>query len=106
MVTGSEAPRIRRDVDHGRTGEKVDWPDPAAAPLGTDEEAGSVGPAKGIHRSKSAPAALDRGREPLNGEGPIPNIGVSWFNDNYGPILIWGGFAFLLIAFLLLEGAS
>ncbi|MDQ2081974.1 hypothetical protein RA307_17440 [Xanthobacteraceae bacterium Astr-EGSB] len=31
--------RLRADIDHGRTGDKVDWPDPAAAPLGTDEEA-------------------------------------------------------------------
>lgn len=31
--------RLRRDIDSGRTGEKADWPDPAAAPLGTDDEA-------------------------------------------------------------------
>jgi hypothetical protein len=31
--------RLRADIDHGRTGDKVDFPDPAAAPLGTDDEA-------------------------------------------------------------------
>ena len=31
--------RFRDDIDQGRTGEKVDYPDPAAAPLGADEEA-------------------------------------------------------------------
>lgn len=31
--------RLRYDIDSGRTGDKVAWPDPAAAPLGTDEEA-------------------------------------------------------------------
>jgi hypothetical protein len=31
--------QLRSDIDHGRTGDKVDFPDPAAAPLGTDEEA-------------------------------------------------------------------
>src|SRR5205085_2497152 len=31
--------RIRTAIDSGRTGDKVDYPDPAAAPLGTDEEA-------------------------------------------------------------------
>ena len=31
--------RLRADIDSGRTGEKVNHPDPAAAPLGTDEEA-------------------------------------------------------------------
>jgi len=30
--------RLRYDIDSGRTGDKVAWPDPAAAPLGTDEE--------------------------------------------------------------------
>jgi hypothetical protein len=36
---GSTVAQLRDDIDHGRTGDKVDWPDPAAAPLGTDEEA-------------------------------------------------------------------
>jgi hypothetical protein len=31
--------RLRRDIDHGRTGDKVRVTDPAAAPLGADEEA-------------------------------------------------------------------
>lgn len=30
---------LRKDIDSGRTGDKVDFPDPAAAPLGTDAEA-------------------------------------------------------------------
>jgi hypothetical protein len=36
---GASAERLRGDIDAGRTGDKVSWPDPAAAPLGTDEEA-------------------------------------------------------------------
>jgi len=32
--------QLRADIDSGRTGDKVDHPDPAAAPLGTDSEAG------------------------------------------------------------------
>jgi hypothetical protein len=31
--------RLRKDIDAGRAGSKVDYPDPAAAPLGTDDEA-------------------------------------------------------------------
>ena len=31
--------RLRADVDRGKTRDKVAFPDPAAAPLGTDEEA-------------------------------------------------------------------
>ena len=37
--TDGAAARLREDIDRGRTGDKVDWPDPSAAPLGTDEEA-------------------------------------------------------------------
>lgn len=32
--------QLRHDIDSGRTGDKVGGFDPAAAPLGTDEEAG------------------------------------------------------------------
>ena len=35
----STADQLRHDIDQGRTGDKVAWPDPASAPLGTDEEA-------------------------------------------------------------------
>lgn len=37
MVTGEQ---LRADIDAGRTGDKVAHPDPAAAPLVTDAEAG------------------------------------------------------------------
>jgi len=36
--------RLRADIDSGRTGEKVAASDPAAAPLGTDDEAGGTPP--------------------------------------------------------------
>jgi hypothetical protein len=35
----STTDQLRIDIDRGRTGDKVAWPDPAAAPLGADEEA-------------------------------------------------------------------
>jgi hypothetical protein len=31
--------RLRHEIDSGQTRDKVNYPDPAAAPLGTDEEA-------------------------------------------------------------------
>ena len=34
--------RLRKDIDSGLTGDKVNFPDPAAAPLGTDSEAAGV----------------------------------------------------------------
>ena len=34
--------QLRSDIDSGKTGEKVGFPDPATAPLGTDDEAGGA----------------------------------------------------------------
>ena len=34
------AAQLREDIDSGRTGDKAGFPDPSAAPLGTDAEAG------------------------------------------------------------------
>ena len=36
-LSGATTDQLRHDIDQGRTGDKV--PDPAVAPLGTDEEA-------------------------------------------------------------------
>ncbi len=35
---------IRANIDRGLTGDKVAWEDPAAAPLGTDDEAAGTRP--------------------------------------------------------------
>jgi hypothetical protein len=37
--------QLRHKIDRGATGDKVNFPDPAAAPLGTDAEAGGAPPA-------------------------------------------------------------
>lgn len=39
MAAPHNVDQLRNDIDHGRTGDKVDYPDPAAVPLGTDAEA-------------------------------------------------------------------
>lgn len=36
--------RLRHDIDRGRAGDKIGFPDPAAAPLGTDDEAAGTTP--------------------------------------------------------------
>jgi hypothetical protein len=41
----SAAARLRHAIDSGNTGDKVNYPDPAAAPLGTDDEAAGTPPA-------------------------------------------------------------
>lgn len=38
--------RLREDITHGKAGDKTDFPDPAAAPLGTDAEAGGHPPTR------------------------------------------------------------
>ena len=49
MAASSKRPpttdRLRHDIDRGRARDKVDFPDPAAAPLGTDDEAAGTPPA-------------------------------------------------------------
>jgi hypothetical protein len=38
-VSRSTVEQLRDDINHGRTCDKIDAPDPAVAPLGADEEA-------------------------------------------------------------------
>ncbi|MGP3696326.1 hypothetical protein [Rhodobacter sp. NSM] len=41
---GETTARLRHDIDRGGTGDKVPFMDPAAAPLGTDDEAAGTSP--------------------------------------------------------------
>jgi hypothetical protein len=41
---GPTSAQLRHDIDRGATGDKTPGVDPAAAPLGTDEEAGGAAP--------------------------------------------------------------
>ena len=38
--------KLRNAIDHGRAGDKVNFSDPAAAPLGTDDEAAGTPPTR------------------------------------------------------------
>jgi hypothetical protein len=63
--------QIRRDVDTGRSGDKHAYPDPAAAPLGADEEAAGS-PPRGEERRREDPAPSPvpvETREPTSGFG-------------------------------------
>lgn len=51
----AEANRMRADIDRGLTGDKVPATDPAAAPLGTDDEAAGTTPPHGISRDPVVP---------------------------------------------------
>lgn len=43
-ATGPAGERLRQATDTGRTGDKIPYEDPAAAPLGTDDEAAGQSP--------------------------------------------------------------
>lgn len=73
---GANVAQLRDAIDRGRTGSKVPHPDPAAAPLGTDEEAAGTPPTadqttealrnevknRGAHHAGARPRAS--GRDP------------------------------------------
>jgi hypothetical protein len=57
--SGAAAARLRRDIDSGKTGDKVAASDPAAVPLGTDEEAGGVtSPEEAVEKARRAELRL------------------------------------------------
>ena len=52
---GETADRLRADIDGGESGDKVGHPDPSAAPLGTDAEAGGAPPtSEEVSQARSA----------------------------------------------------
>ena len=56
---GAAAERLRADIDSGRTGDKVAFPDPSAAPLGTDAEAGGMTtPEEALEKARQAELRL------------------------------------------------
>lgn len=50
---------LRRDIDSGATGEKVGFPDPAAAPLGADDEAAGTPPNRAEMQAARARGAAE-----------------------------------------------
>lgn len=59
--------QIRNAIDSGMTGEKVEFPDPAAAPLGTDAEAGGNTPTRTERAMESKAQIEEPPRVPPNG---------------------------------------
>tara|TARA_R110002020_G_scaffold26514_34_gene86067 strand:+ start:6073 stop:6417 length:345 start_codon:yes stop_codon:yes gene_type:complete len=91
--------RLRDDIDRGAAGDKVAFSDPAAAPLGTDEEAAGTPP---------DPAAVDWARDAerraAHGEKKTPHdletearLGVSTRWAIAGLVILLAVLAFLAI---------
>jgi hypothetical protein len=80
------AAALRGQIDRGETGDKVAFPDPAAAPLGTDAEAGGTPPSR-------AELALDAQRQA---------VGMRHWSDD-GPtsrMVLIGGWLVLMVMVL------
>lgn len=58
---GSTTEQLRDDIDSGRTRDKVPARDPAAAPLGTDDEAAGTTPAPEVVANARHAEAVARG---------------------------------------------
>jgi hypothetical protein len=55
---------LRDDIDSGRTGDKVNYPDPAAVPIGADAEAGGYPPTTQELEQIDAAAAIKSSAPP------------------------------------------
>lgn len=77
---------LRKDIDEGKTGDKVPFRDPAAAPLGSDDEAAGHPPtpeAIALARKNetrtggnSHPNATEQGRDSFNAQKQTPWLGI------------------------------
>jgi hypothetical protein len=65
-MTSRTAEQLRDDIQSGRTGDKVNFPDPAAAPLGSDDEAAGQTPEPArVEASRAEEIAPKRLKEPF-----------------------------------------
>ena len=86
--TPARSEELRRDIDSGRTGDKVPFRDPAAAPLGADDEAAGHPPSPEAVAGARAqetraggathPNATEQDRDSFNAQQgrPWPFIGI------------------------------
>ena len=65
--SGPTTAQLRDTIDRGRTGSKVPYRDPAAAPLGTDEEAAGTPPTPEAVRTAMRHEVRSRGRHDPHG---------------------------------------
>ncbi len=78
------ADQIRQAIDSGRSGEKVDAVDPAAAPLGTDAEAAGTPPTPAERRITAATELHESRPEAGKAANARPRIGGLWLGVGLG----------------------
>jgi hypothetical protein len=74
--SGPTVAQLRDAIDRGRTGSKVPYQDPAAAPLGTDEEAAGTPPSPEDIRVAMRNEVKNRGRHDPDGRDANAAMGV------------------------------
>jgi hypothetical protein len=95
MSSGDTLEQLRTDIDSGRTGDKVSAPDPAMAPLGTDDEAAGTPP------SPAAIALTRRLETHSHQPQPQTGLGHAWILIAFIVVLaiVFVGWGFLLGTF-------
>jgi hypothetical protein len=76
MSDARNVDQLRARIDSGQSGDKMPWPDPAAAPLGTDEEAAGTPPTR---EAVAVASRLETGR-PVKSPSPAGRgLGHAWW---------------------------
>ncbi len=96
--SGATTEQLRHDIDQGRTGDKVRFPDPAVAPLGTDEEAaGTPIDPQVVAQTRDAEARMARPTDAQrSAEGRVSD--VVWWVVMVAVAVAWSGAAWWLIS--------
>lgn len=78
--------QIRHAIDSGRGGDKVAFPDPAAAPLGTDDEAAGT-PPSAAERAQAARHEIGaHAPTPDRAKNPRPSMSSTWLGIGVGAL--------------------
>lgn len=91
--------QLRDDIDSGRTGDKIAASDPAAAPLGTDDEAGGTPPDP---QRVAAAQAQERAQGEAAEKPDALQGGRSWVT----PAIVFGACLILIVALVALFTSS
>ena len=96
--SGATTEQLRDDIDQGRTGDKVRFPDPAVAPLGTDEEAaGTPIDPQVIAQTRERELRMARPTDAQRSvEGRVTD--VLWWFAMVAVAVTWSGVAWWLIS--------
>lgn len=96
---GYTSDRLRHDIDRGGAADKVPFMDPAAAPLGTDDEAAGTPPsAEQIARARKMEARpADRWANATARPGTVGELAGNQERRGMRPILIFGAIMVVVV---------